>query len=168
MEEIWHQLPSNFLWVCVTSISVSILYFLGGMVRPWWQDGVGRVLAVWWQKGGEGEREKARGKVTELARRALLRLGDANSPAVASPAYLPASLFFIISVDKTGAHGPVQATWTHTSDMTRAADNCARTTRGWPSLLYDIWYDQCVIWWHLTLHHDFCQFNKFQRISVFF
>lgn len=70
----------------------------------------GQGAGCWRQKGGgregEGGREGGRGKVTELAGRASLRLGNANSPAVASPAYLPASRSFIISVDKTEAHGP--------------------------------------------------------------
>lgn len=65
----------------------------------------------WRQKGGverKGKRDRGREREGDRVSRAgVLRLGDANSPAVASPAArLPASRSFIISVDKTEAHGP--------------------------------------------------------------
>lgn len=58
--------------------------------------------------------------MTEFAGQALLRLGDANSCRLPRlPACQPLS--FIISVDKTEAHGPGLTMETHTSDITRAA-----------------------------------------------
>ena len=57
---------------------------------------------------------------TELEGRALLW------PTDTSPAYLPASSSFIISVDKTEADGPRLAVQTHTTGMRRAAAGAAR------------------------------------------
>ena len=59
------------------------------------------------RRGEEIGRQRAGGG--RVSRPGVLRLGDANSPAVAYPAYLPASRRFIISVDKTEAHSPALA-----------------------------------------------------------
>ena len=58
------------------------------------------------EKGREEGREEGR-EGDGVSRAGELRRADANSPAVSSPAARPpASRSFIISVDKTEAHGP--------------------------------------------------------------
>lgn len=97
MEELWRWLPSNFSIVLASFEATK-----GNVHRP--------------SEGGiKGEQ-----RGTELEGWALLRTTDT------SPAYLPASHSFIISVDKTEADGPRLAVQTHTTGMRTAAAEAAR------------------------------------------